>query len=259
MYKLITSVRDTDDLSIVFDRDRGRRQRELTNNKKIRGKNHVRIYLKDIFGFANYQEKASFGLGYNLTLTRNVDNSVLNKANATIVGTIKFNAMEWYVPHFTLSISTQKLLPKQILSKVPTELQYVERSVFMKEITTQNIWTFELGTGEGINLPIWIFVGFQQRDRQDSQNLNNGTFYKPSVINSQCFIKSENYPDSVILINYDDDEYSQGYGQIKEASKALTEDDILQPYISDNDFRSSDIINGIGYKLYVFEMRCQKN
>ena len=33
MYKLLISARDTDDLSIGFDRYRGRRQRELTNNK----------------------------------------------------------------------------------------------------------------------------------------------------------------------------------------------------------------------------------
>ena len=33
-YKRITSARNTDDFSIGFDRDRGRRQRELTNNKK---------------------------------------------------------------------------------------------------------------------------------------------------------------------------------------------------------------------------------
>ena len=43
LYKLITSARGSDDLSIGFDRDRGRRQRELTNNKNIKGKYHVRI------------------------------------------------------------------------------------------------------------------------------------------------------------------------------------------------------------------------
>ena len=32
MYKLITSARNTDDLSNGFDSDRGRRQRESTNN-----------------------------------------------------------------------------------------------------------------------------------------------------------------------------------------------------------------------------------
>ena len=52
MYKLITSSRGSDDLSIGFDRSRDRRQRELINNKIIKGNYHVRIYLKDIFGFA---------------------------------------------------------------------------------------------------------------------------------------------------------------------------------------------------------------
>ena len=33
MYKLLSSSRGSDDLSIVFDRDRNRRQRELSNNK----------------------------------------------------------------------------------------------------------------------------------------------------------------------------------------------------------------------------------
>ena len=37
MYKLITSARRSHDLSIGFDRDCKRRQRELTNNKNLRG------------------------------------------------------------------------------------------------------------------------------------------------------------------------------------------------------------------------------
>ena len=71
------------------------------------------------------------------------------------------------------------MLFKQITKKTPTELQYVERSIFLKEVNTQNYWSFELGTQEGINVPILIIVGFHQRDKQDSQNLNNDTFYRP--------------------------------------------------------------------------------
>ena len=67
------------------------------------------------------------------------------------------------------------------------------------------------------------------------------------------------YPESAILLNYDDDDYSQGYGQIKEAFKALTKDDILQPYISEDDFRSSNEGNNIGYNIYAFDIRYQKN
>ena len=38
--------------------------------------------LKDIFGFAEHQEKGTFGVGYKLTLTTNTDNAVLNKGGA---------------------------------------------------------------------------------------------------------------------------------------------------------------------------------
>ena len=63
MYKLITTSRNSDDLSIGSDRDRNRRQRKLTNKENFKGKCHVRIMLKDIFGFAQHQEKATYGLG----------------------------------------------------------------------------------------------------------------------------------------------------------------------------------------------------
>ena len=45
MYKQLTSAEDTDNLSTGFDRDRNSRQRELTNNKKHKGKYDLRIYL----------------------------------------------------------------------------------------------------------------------------------------------------------------------------------------------------------------------
>ena len=128
MYKLLTSSTGSDDLSIGFDRDRNRRQRELTNNKTQKGKFHVRIYLKDVFGFAEYQDKGTYGLGYKLTLTRNTDNAVLNKGNAINNGKIKINAIEWYVPHYTPSMQQQAILSKQILNKTPTEIKYPERS-----------------------------------------------------------------------------------------------------------------------------------
>ena len=79
MYKLLSSSRDIDDLSIGFDRSRDRRKRELLNNETQKGKFHLRIYLKDVFGFAEYQETGTFGVSYRLTLTRNTDNAALSK------------------------------------------------------------------------------------------------------------------------------------------------------------------------------------
>ena len=60
-------------------------------------------------------------------------------------------------------------------------------------------------------------------------------------------------------MNYDDDDYSQAYGITKEALKALTKEDILEADTSEYDFRSSNNGNVIGYNLYDFDIRYQKN
>ena len=70
MYKLETSAKITDDLSIGFDRDRTRRQQELTINKNQKGKFRLRFMLKDFSGFAENQDKATYGLGYKLASTK---------------------------------------------------------------------------------------------------------------------------------------------------------------------------------------------
>ena len=94
IYKLITSSRGADDLSIGFDRDRTRRRNQLTNNKNIKGKYHDRIYLKDVIGYAECQLKATYGLGYKFTLTKNSDIAVLNKGNAINNAKVRINAIE---------------------------------------------------------------------------------------------------------------------------------------------------------------------
>ena len=208
--------------------------------------------------FWNVKKKATYGLGYKLTLTRNKDDAVRDKPAGIADARIKTDHIHWYVPLYTHSVQQQNLIMKQISDKIPTELKYV---VFMKEVNNQNLWNFELGSQfEVMNLPIWIIRGFQQRDRQNSQNLNKDTFCRLPFIRAHCIIGTEKYPDAGILLNEDDDDYIQGYHQIKEALKALTKDNILQPSISDDDFRSSNAkADDNGYNFYVFAIRYQKN
>ena len=60
-YKLMTSSAQDDNLSIGFDRDRDRKQRELTFNKNVKRKLHIRSLLEDVFvfAFAEHQKKAA--------------------------------------------------------------------------------------------------------------------------------------------------------------------------------------------------------
>ena len=263
-HKLISSSRDSDDLSIGFHRSNEVRERELTDIKTTKGNYHVRIYLADIFGFAEHHDNCTYGLGYKLTLQRNSDNHVLSHpaqandaANLALAGRVIIDDISWYVPHYTPSISNRKLLLSNINSKTPTELTYIKRSSFMKDVTTENNWTFELGVGDGLDVPIYVIVGFMQRDQFNQQHQNNDTFYRPSVVNAQCIIGSEKFPDAGINCNYAIDKFSQAYGEIVSCFRHLAKDNILQPYITQKDFITSNNYPDYnpGYILYVFDIR----
>ena len=64
MYKPTTSSKGSDDLSIGFDRSSARRREEMTKNKTVKGNFHLRIMLKDVFGYSEHQQEATYGLGY---------------------------------------------------------------------------------------------------------------------------------------------------------------------------------------------------
>ena len=61
----------------------------------------------------------------------------------------------------------------------------------MKEVNNKNLWNFDLGNQESMNVPILIIIGFQQRDRQGSQNLNPDTFCRLPVTYCQFIIGTE--------------------------------------------------------------------
>ena len=91
MYNLITSSKNSEDLSIDFDRSSASRREEITNNKNVKGKFHLRFMLRDVFGFVGHQEKATYGLGYKLTLTRNKDEAVIDKVAGIADARIKID------------------------------------------------------------------------------------------------------------------------------------------------------------------------
>ena len=139
-------------MSFGFDRSRDKRKRELTDNKNIKGKNHVKNMLRDILRFAEHQQKATYRLGYKLTLTRNIDTAVLYENNALNDAKIKINSIEWLIPQYIASVKQQTILMDQIVKMIPTNLHYVERSVFMQEVRNQKTWQFQSGVEEGMNI-----------------------------------------------------------------------------------------------------------
>ena len=123
----------------------------------------------------------------------------------------------------------------------------------MKEVTTKNNRTFELGVGDGSDIPIYVTVGFMQRDQFNQQHQNTDTFYRPSVVNAQCIIGSEKTPAAGVNCNWAIDKYSQAYGENVSCFRHLAKDNNLQPYITQKDFIISNNYpdGNPGYNLYV--------
>ena len=81
-----------------------------------------------------------------------------------------------------------------IVSKTATELSFIKRSLSIKDGTTENNWTIELGFGDGIDIPIDVLVGLLRRDQFNQQQQRNDTFNRPSVVSAQCVIGTERFP-----------------------------------------------------------------
>ena len=250
MHKLLTSTHQTSQLMYGFEESQATRRQELTNNKTEKGTFFVRIRLSDIFGFAD-QEKLTYGLGYSLTLKRNNNNDPIIRDNGVDAAKINIKDISWYIPHYVPSLENQQLVMNQILDKDPTELYYIERVVFRKDVNTNNNWTFELGNS-GESTPSFIIVGFQARNKIDSQTHDNAIFDRLPVSNAVCKIGSEKYPDDGIECDYDRDKYDQAYSEIENFYLLKSETNLLNPFIDLHKFRTN-------YNFYVFDLSKQKD
>ena len=68
--------------------------------------------LKDVFSFAEHQDKATNELVYELTLTRKIDESVSKEDSAINNAKFIINVIEVYVAHYTPSTPQQAIFLK---------------------------------------------------------------------------------------------------------------------------------------------------
>ena len=250
MYKCLTSTKSTSQLLYGFEESETIRRQELTNNKNEKGTFFVRIKLKDLFGFAD-QEKITYGLGYTLTLKRNTNNDAILRSVGVDAAKVVIKDIGWYIPHYVPSIENQQLVMDQILNKDPTELSYTERNIFRKDVNTNSNWTFELGSS-GESCPTFVIVGFQARNKIDSQVHDNAVFDRLPFSNAVCKIGLEKYPDDGIECDYDRDKYDQAYSEIENFYHLHSETNLLNPFIDLNKFRTN-------YNFYVFDISKQRD
>ena len=177
-------------------------------------------------------------MGYNLTLKRNTNNDAILRGNAVDAAKVVVKDVSWYIPHYVPSLEKQQLVLDQIINKDPTELSYTERTVFRKDVNTNNNWTFGLGN-RGESTSTFVIVGFQARNKIDSQTHDNATFDRLSVSNAVCKIGSEKYPDDRIECDYDRNKYDRAYSEIENFYHLKSGTNLLNPIIDLHKFRTN--------------------
>ena len=148
------------------------------------------------------------------------------------------NDISCYIPHNVPSIENQQLVLIQILNKDPTELYYTERTVFRKDVNTNDNLSFALGKS-GESTPTFVIVGFQARNEIYSQTLDNAEFDQFPISNGVCKIRSEKCPDDAIECDYDWDKYDQAYRDIENFIQLESETNLLNPFFDLHKFRRS--------------------
>ena len=252
-YKLLTSQQQTSQLMYGFEESVTIRRQELTNYKTEKGTFFVRKKLKDLFGFAD-QEKKPYGLGYTLTLKRNSSIDAIIRCNGVDVAKVVVKDISWYIPDYVPNLVNQQFVMDQLLNKDPTELSYIERTVFRNYVNTNNNWTFDLGNSGGSyreSTPTFIIVGFEARNKIHSQTHDKATFDRLPISNALCKIGSEKNPEDGIECDYDHDKYDQAYSEIENFYQLKSETNLLNPFIDLHKFRS--------YNFYKFDLSKQKD
>ena len=79
-------------------------------------------------------------MDYTLTLKRNNNNDSVIRSAAVDAAKVVEKDISWYIPHYVSSIENQQLVLKQMINKDTTELYYTERTVFRKDVNTNNNW-----------------------------------------------------------------------------------------------------------------------
>ena len=87
-------------------------------------------------------------------------------------------------------MENQQLVMKQVRVNSTTELYYIERIDFRKDVNTSS-WAFELKVS-GESSPIFVVVGFQARNKIASQLYINAVFDRLPASNVVRKIASKN-------------------------------------------------------------------
>ena len=122
MHKLLTSTNENEAAGFIKESDK--RKEQLLDNNPTKGYMSYRIDMKEVFGFVEYSEKYTYGLGYIPELRGQSDDTAVVRANTLGAAEIKIKKISWNIPSFTPLLFTPHvcetlIILRQIVTPLP--------------------------------------------------------------------------------------------------------------------------------------------
>ena len=206
--------------------------------------------MRDLFGFVNDLEKIIYGLGFELILKRNNNDTALYRINANLGAVandanIEIRDISWCVPSIDPSIDNRIIVQKGLNKKNNIDFSYYERKTFFKNVPNANNFLFDLVMESGIERPPYIVVRFENNNVNE-QTHDASTFHIMNVAECYCKIASEFYPEDRMNTNYGANNYNKALKAIVSLNKdynGLPHN--IKPYINHRTFKSS-------HRIYIY-------
>ena len=214
------------------------------NKGKIRGQ----LALENIFGFCKSFKKITKNLGFHI-IFRTADlqdiiyTSIADNINVTI------NSLYLFVPTLTPSTETQLMFNESIQNnyRIFFDDWFTERRVVSDTITQ-----IDIGSAQQVSSPKYLIASHQTAARLNApdKGLNISRFDNLNVRKYFVEIDSIRYPRDGVLTNYNENDYTDQYKDLKLFYKEYVGEELLSPFVSYPDMKSK-------YPIQVIDLRFQ--
>ena len=216
------------------------------NKGKIKGY----LYLEDIFGFCKTFKKVTKNLGFHITFKTNDLQNIIYSSMADDIN-VTINNLYLYVPNLIHNVETQVMFNEatQNIYKIIFDEWYTERRVISDTITQ-----LDIGSSQNVQSPKYLIGAHQTRIRADTanKNINIAIFDNLNLQKYYVEIDSVRYPRDNVLVNYEQNDYTEQYKDLKLFFKEYIGEELMSPFKSYPDMKTK-------YPIEITDLRHQSD
>ena len=217
-------------------------QKMLINNPTDANKGKIKgnFYLEDIFGFCKTFKKVTENLGLHLSFEPNdlqniIYTSMTDELNMTI------NDLYLYVPNLIPSVETQVMFNEATQNnyKISYDEWFTERRIISDTITQ-----LDIGTTQNVQSPKDLIGAHQTKDSIDAPISTKNVCIFDNIDLRKYYIEidGQRYPRNSSFMNYEQNDYTEQYKDLKFFFKGYIGEKLMSPFISYPDMKTENPI-----------------